>query len=702
MLYPFAPAGPSGRAFRLKRTIVFAAASVASVWLCVCALAQGPAGGFARELDAPSPVELRVKNRTGRVTVTAEEGLKQVLVRATSAAGLAFGERDVRVTQAGAAVQIEVGRESAAARPSDGRKVVIPAAQIERERIDLAVRVPARSRVFVETEAGAVDVVGNLAEAEAKTDTGTIRADVPLDALRYSFRWTLSRPRFFSEVELPEVESKRGGVFEIAGRFPDEKKEKKGRKKGEASPADAGGDEVAGVAEEAGGEEEAAALETPPAPAAGSKAEPSTDAEKKEARAAAEAAKKEERRRKEEAKKRAEAAKAEARKAEADRRVRLSLETARGVVLFGVKDEASVPSDLRERTLTEAARAIIRSGDTELIDAIRKVAPRLVGEYAETLGLRGGGPTLGSRPASPFEVRTPAGATLARVQARVTDRAGRAITGLAAADFNVTEGGVERAVREVAPASAPFNLVLVLDVSGSVEERIDFIRKAALAFLNTAGPQDRIAIVSFRDDVQLVSDFTSDRRVLSERIKDIQAGGATALYDALGYSLVSILRPLRGERTGVVVLSDGDDNRSFLTFPSILDAVYETGAIVYPLYVPSGLLPASGSPPAAATLDPTRARLLELTSRADEEGRRLAEVSGGSYYPITRLEQLQRAYDDVAAQLRTAYTITYETDASVRPDARVRVKVAREGASVKLSPAVGVAATTAATPAPAR
>ncbi|HEX8685235.1 MAG TPA: hypothetical protein VF654_02000, partial [Pyrinomonadaceae bacterium] len=197
-------------------------------------------------------------------------------------------------------------------------------------------------------------------------------------------------------------------------------------------------------------------------------------------------------------------------------------------------------------------------------------------------------------------------------------------------------------------------------------------------------------------DVQLVSEFTNDRAVLTERIKDIQAGGATALYDALGYSLVHVLRPLRGERTGVVVLSDGDDNRSFLTFPNIVDAVYETGAIIYPLYVPSGLIPASGAPAAAVTLDPTRSRFLELTSRADEEGRRLAEVSGGSYYPITRLEQLQRAYDDVAAQLRTAYTITYETDARAGADSRVRVKVSREGASVRLSPAVGVSSAAAA------
>src|SRR5579885_1840120 len=586
MLYRVPAAESPARALRLQRSINCA---LFAALVLFCSPPPARAQKFERELEAPDAVVLRVKNRTGRVTVEAADDAKKVSIRATSAAGLPIGEKDVRVSQGNGSVTIEV--ERASARPSDGRKVVLSDAQIERERIDLTVNVPARSRVFVETEAGAVDLLGNVAEGQAKTDTGTIRADVPLDSLRYSFRWTLSRPRFFSEVELAKVKSKMGGSFEIAGRFGDKKAEK-------------------------------------------------------------------------------------------DKSVRLDLETARGVVLFGVKNEAEVPSDLRERALTDAARAIIRSGDTELIGAIRK---------------HGTEPTFASSSASPFDVRASAGASLARVQARVTDHNGRAIAGLTAKDFTVTEDGTERAVRDVQPVTAPFNLILVLDVSGSVEERIDFIRKAALAFLNTASPQDRIAIVSFRDDVQLVSDFTTDRHLLSERIKDIQAGGATALYDALGYSLVDTLKPLKGERTGIVVLSDGDDNRSFLSFQTVVDTVYETGAIIYPLYIPSGLMPASDAPGAETTLDPTRSRFLELTSRADEEGRKLAEISGGTYYPITRLEQLQKAYDDVAAQLRTAYTITYESSADARANSRVLVRVAREGASVRLSPAVGVAASSATT-----
>jgi Ca-activated chloride channel family protein len=674
MLYRFPAAAAAPRVPRLNRSKLFALVLLALV--CAVSQASVRAQGFEREIDAASAVELRVKNRTGRVTVIAEDESKRVSIRATSAAGLPVTERDVRVTSAGASVQIEVEREHAGAQPADGRKVTLSAAQVERERIDLVVRIPSRSRVFVETEAGAVDVVGNVEEADAKTDTGTIRADVPMDDLRYSFRWTLSRPRFFSEVELPKVKIKRGGAAEISGRFPEKKKGKK--EKGDAEDA---------RAEET--DETAAVEETKP--------EPSPEGDGKAARTKAEEAKREERKKKQESEKRARAEKAGAKKAAEDLRVRLSLETARGVVLFGVKDESHVPSDLRERKLTDAARAIIRSGDEELIGAIRKVAPRLVGDYVETLPGRSASPVMGTR-GNPLDVRASAGATLARVQARVTDRNGRAVSGLTAKDFTVTEDGAERAVREVTPTSAPFNLVLLLDVSGSVEERIDFIRKAALNFLGTASPQDRIAIVSFRDDVQLVSDFTDDRHLLSERIKDIQAGGATSLYDALGYSLVDTMRPLRGERTGIVILSDGDDNRSFLSFASILETVYETGAIIYPLYIPSGLIPASSAPAASSTLDPTRTRYLELTSRADEEGRRLAEVSGGTYYPITRLEQLQRAYDDVAAQLRTAYTITYESTPEAKREARVRVRVAREGATVRLSPAISVEASSAGAP----
>src|SRR6266545_4703805 len=179
-------------------------------------------------------------------------------------------------------------------------------------------------------------------------------------------------------------------------------------------------------------------------------------------------------------------------------------------------------------------------------------------------------PRLRSRGA-PGQVVSVIAPQLIRLNASVTDRNGRAIGGMKESDFTLYEDGVERKITKVIPTHEPFNLVLLLDVSGSVEERIEFIRKAARDFLSTASPQDRIAIISFRDDIQVISDFSTDRRFLSRKLDEIDDGGPTALFDALGYVLADVMKPLRGERTAVVILSDGDDNKSFVPFPALLE-----------------------------------------------------------------------------------------------------------------------------------
>src|SRR5437588_3824124 len=345
------------------------------------------------------------------------------------------------------------------------------------------------------------------------------------------------------------------------------------------------------------------------------------------------------------------------------------------------------PNDLRERPLTEAAKAIVRSGDGPLSDAIRKVSPRMFGDYAKTLPPRRTEPSLVTVRA-PGELVTALTPQLMRVNASVTDRNGRAIPGMRDADFSVYEDGSERKIVNVAPTTEPFNLVLLLDVSGSVEERIDFIRKAARDFLNTASPQDRISIISFHDDIRIISDFTTDRGLLSKKLDELDAGGATAMYDALGYTLVQTLKPLRGDRTAVVIMSDGDDNKSFVPFPAILEATIESGALIYPLYVPSGLIPESSVPKPAITVDPMRTKYLTITTRAAEEGAKLAQASGGVFYSIKRIGDLQSAYEDIVAQMRTAYTITYSSNADASAHRRVRVRANRDGASVRLSPAV--------------
>jgi VWFA-related protein len=568
---------------------------------------------YERELNFGAKSTLTIKNRNGRVSVIAsdDEELKPLL-QATSP-GAPIEPRDVSISG---------GEITVRERPA-------------RDRIDLTVRVPARTRVKIESESGMVDVIGDLALAEVTTNTGTIHADVPLDDVKFKFLWQASRPRFLSDVELPKVKEGRAGSYSISGKLGAGAKKSKDRKN-EVLAGEADGD--------------GAPNQLPDNPADGNGK--TSNGEKRAAK---------------------------------EKLVQLNLTTQRGVILLNV-DPSMAPNDLRERPLTEAARAIVRSGDGPLSDAIRKVSPRLFGDYASTLPPPREEPSLVTlRP--PGEVATRVAPQLVRVTASVTDRNGRAIAGLRTSDFSVSEGGAERKIVDVTPATEPFNLILLLDVSGSVEERIDFIRKAARDFLNTASPQDRIAIIGFRDDIQIISDFTTDRSLLSKKLDDFDAGGATSLYDALGYSLVHTLKPLRGERTAIVILSDGDDNRSFVPFPAILEATIESGALIYPLYVPSGLIPEGSVPKPAITVDPMRTRYLTITTRAAEEGQKLADVSGGVFYSIKRLEELQKAYHDVVGQLRTAYTITYSSDASAT-NRRLRVRTNREGASVRLSPAI--------------
>ena len=363
--------------------------------------------------------------------------------------------------------------------------------------------------------------------------------------------------------------------------------------------------------------------------------------------------------------------------------VSLDFTTARGIILLNVPPN-EVMSDLRERPLTEAAKAIIRSGDTLLMDAIRRASPKYFGDYSRNLPPYRREPGLTILPGT-------AGVKVSSIKTasvRVTDMQNRAVAGLTADDFEAAESGEAREVLSVRPTTAPVNLVLLVDVSGSVENYVTFIRKAARAFVNTVDPRDRVSIILFNEDVKELTEFTVDKGKLSESLDTFDAGGGTAYYDAIGYTVTEVLRPFKGERTAIVVLSDGDDNRSFLPFDSLMGTIEESGALIYPLYVPTSLIAAAATDPATA-VDPLRSRYLssDLTSKADGEGKKLAEISGGVYYRITQLSQIQTAYDDIAAQLRTAYDVTFKSEVSTpdgKPSPRLRIRTKRPNTSVQI------------------
>lgn len=359
--------------------------------------------------------------------------------------------------------------------------------------------------------------------------------------------------------------------------------------------------------------------------------------------------------------------------------IQLKFSTARGIVLINVPPN-EVGSDLRERPLTEAAKAIVRSGDSLLMEAIRRAAPQYYGDYLRSLPPMKRLPSLGnssgreSGPAAEFKTAL----------VRVVDVQNRAVPDLKESDFVVTESGEQRSIVKVDRSDAPFNLVLLLDVSGSVENYITFIRKAARAFIETVEKKDRISIIVFNDDVKVLSGFSTDKEHLSETLDSFEAGGGTAFYDALAFTIADVLRPMKGERTAIVILSDGDDNRSFLAFDSLLGSIQESGAMIYPLFVPTGLIQEEML--GKKDIDPMRKRYMSLTKRSEGEGEKLAKVSGGVFFPISRLAQINTAYEDIVKQLRGAYTITFRSSSpekGVPPNLRIRVK--REDLFVTIS-----------------
>ena len=591
----------------------------------------------SQELKIGQEGAITITNHAGRVSIVAKPDVSLVSFSAASSETISPSE-----------LKIEA--------PGDNIRI-LTAPTTATKRIDISLVVPERVRVKVETAAGEIRVTGDIASVEAVTDTGTIAADVPSVDLRYSWVWTASRPRYLSDLALEKVKEKSRGKFVLKGHLGEDEKKKDDKKEDKNED----GDKSEPTEETGSGHSSTGSTSESTEPANGTGTEEMSDEEVKKGDKEKESEKK-----------------------ERSTAVELNFTTARGIVILNVPP-GEVTNDLRERPLTDAAKAIVRSGDLVLTDAIRRASPKYFGEYARTLPPVKRGPELSVRGMQ----RDLPGETTKDAVVRVTDLYNRSIGGLKASDFTVAESGAVREIVSVQAHSAPVNLVLLLDVSGSVDNYVNFIRKAARAFIDTARDGDRISLLTFNEDVTRLSGFSANKVRLSESLDTFDAGGATAYYDALGYTLSDTLRPLRGERTAVVVLTDGDDNRSFLPFESLVGAIEESGALIYPLYVPSGLIAASESTNPDKSLDPLRTRYMTLSARATGEGERLAKVSGGVYYPITQISQIQAAYDDIVTQIRTAYTVTfrsgYQADPENRPSPRLKVRVSRPDAFVQVT-----------------
>jgi VWFA-related protein len=265
--------------------------------------------------------------------------------------------------------------------------------------------------------------------------------------------------------------------------------------------------------------------------------------------------------------------------------------------------------------------------------------------------------------------------SLVQLNIGVVDKQGRPITSLTQKDFVVYEDGVKQAIQHFEPVDAPFSLVLMLDMSGSTVNFRQQLKLASQRFLDALAPEDRVAVIQFNKEVKSLTGFTVDRMKTAYAIEIATGAGETHFYEALKYALRELDKEGK-RRKAIVVLTDGLDTshrnsdratlskaqteaealatinpQSSTDLNSVLASADRQGVTIFPLALPSG--------------DPKRLpiqtpNIVGIYAAARARMQSLADRTGGRLNEIDKLQYMAQLYREVAANLRTLYTVAYQ------------------------------------------
>ena len=260
------------------------------------------------------------------------------------------------------------------------------------------------------------------------------------------------------------------------------------------------------------------------------------------------------------------------------------------------------------------------------------------------------------------------GASLVALNVSVLDGSGRRfVTDLSRSDFAVFEDGVQQQVSFFESSLVPVDLILMLDTSSSMSDKIATVHEAAINFLRTLRAGDRGAVVSFADHVQILEKLSGDHARLEAAVNQTGARGGTALNDALYVALKEFGGATREDaplrRRAIAMLTDGEDTSSVVSFEDVVALARKAGINIYTITLQSPSPVNSGS--TRRFLTPSQ---FSLKSLAQETG---AEA----YFPAV-ITELQGVYGSIAQELSSQYSIGY-TPSNSRADGRFRRIVVR-------------------------
>ena len=251
------------------------------------------------------------------------------------------------------------------------------------------------------------------------------------------------------------------------------------------------------------------------------------------------------------------------------------------------------------------------------------------------------------------------------INASITDAWGKALGGLSQKYFHVFEDGVEQEIRSFEAENTPFAAVILLDTSGSMEDRVTLARSAAIQFLGGLRSDDFASIYNFDSKVLMVQDF-SNSRDLREQVFDLKANGMTVLNDAI-YKAAELLSKRIEKRRAIIVLSDGADTMSGKSADRALKAALLAGATIYTVDMSS-------------VSDNGRGRLQNqgvLKNFADKTGGKFVATPGG----VAMRDTFKRVVEDLGVQ----YTLAYQPS-NTKKDGKwraIELRVARPNLTIR-------------------
>jgi len=226
------------------------------------------------------------------------------------------------------------------------------------------------------------------------------------------------------------------------------------------------------------------------------------------------------------------------------------------------------------------------------------------------------------------------------MNATIRDAQNRSVNGLKQGEFKVFEDGVQQKISSFESQESPFSAVILLDTSGSMEERISIARSAAINFLNGLRVDDYAAIYRFDSQTVMVQDF-SDSRDITDKIFDLKAKGQTVLNDAV-VKAVTELDKRSEKRKAVIVISDGADTFSKASADKALKSALAANVTIY-------------------TVDMSSLET-NMVQRRQSQGvlKSFAEKTGGVFISTENVRALRDALKAIVDELQIQYTIAYE------------------------------------------